>query len=93
MVELNNRYKFNVKMEAIPDPATHPVMRTNISDIPSLYVNLIYTVGSSGITPTESEPLPEFSGIPRLSNIKIFIGTAGKMETWRYSTIAVRCTI
>ena len=64
MVELNNRHKFNVKMEAIPDPATHPVMRTNISDIPSLYVNLIYTVGSSGITPTESEPLPEFSVYP-----------------------------
>ena len=63
-VELNNRHKFNVKMEAIPDPVTHPVVRTNIYDVPSVYVNLIYTVGSSGITPTESEPLPEFSVYP-----------------------------
>ncbi len=43
-------------MDAIPDPVTHPVVRTDIFDIPSLDVNPIYTVGFSGMTPTESEP-------------------------------------
>lgn len=47
-------------MEAIPDPVTHPVVRTDISDMPSLDVNPIYTVGFSGMTPTDSEPLLEF---------------------------------
>ena len=47
-------------MEAIPDPITHLVVRTDISDLQSLDVNPIYTVGFSGMTSTESEPSLEF---------------------------------
>ena len=47
-------------MEAIPDPITHLVVRTDISDLQSLDVNPIYTVGFSGMTSTESEPPLEF---------------------------------
>jgi len=47
-------------MEAIPDPVTHLVVHTDIFDIPSLDVNPIYTVGFSGLMPTESESPLEF---------------------------------
>ena len=90
MVELNNRHKFNVKMEAIPDPVTHPVVRTNISDIPSLYVNPIYTVGSSGIAPTESEPLLEFLYTPAIQHQNIY------RHRWQNGDVAIfdnRCTM
>ena len=60
MVERNNRYGYKIQIEAIPDPVTHPVVRTDRSDMPSLFVNPIYTVGFSGMTAAESEPLLEF---------------------------------
>lgn len=90
MVELNNRHKFNVKMEAIPDPVTHPVVRTDISDIPSLYVNPIYTVGFSGMTPTESEPLLEFLYTPATQHQNIY------RHRWQKGDVTIfdnRCTM
>lgn len=60
MIERNNRYRYNVPIESVPDSVIHPVVRTDLSNSPSLFVNPIYTVGISGMTVSESEPLLEF---------------------------------
>ena len=90
LVELNNRHKINVKMEAIPDPVTHPVVPTDISDIPSLDISPIYTVGFFGMTPAESEPLLEFLYTQAIQHQNIY------RHRWQKGNVSIfdnRCTM
>jgi taurine dioxygenase len=58
MVIRNNSEKYNVPIEQVPPPVTHPVVRTNPSnEKKNLFINPIYTIRFSGMTEEESNPL------------------------------------
>ena len=58
MVERNNSESYNVRMESVPPPVNHPVVRTNQSNgKKSLFVNPIYTTCLAGMTEAESDPI------------------------------------
>ena len=58
MVERNNSQRYNVPIDNVPPPVSHPVVRTNQSNgKKNLFVNPIYTIRFSGMTEEESNPL------------------------------------
>ncbi len=58
MVERNNSQRYNVPIDNVPPPVSHPVVRTNRSNgKKNLFVNPIYTIRFSGMTEEESNPL------------------------------------
>jgi len=61
MVERNNSQSYNVSIDNVPPPVSHPVVRTNQSNgKKNLFVNPIYTIRFSGMTEEESDPLLNF---------------------------------